>query len=201
VRATGQYRFTTDRRFFDTTAERGIVDARSTLGKWLAKFKPDEFKAFDEKVDSEIQQAKLPAHNTQETLTKPGRQSAFDLGSTIVVETDRGNVLLYALCQLRLDGSRCVACALDEQALDEALRRLWKKLSHSPVREDLFIPLVGSGFGSIKHDSALAHILLTFRAAEARADARLCPNLNIVVFHNDWGDGLWARRLFEGLLM
>jgi hypothetical protein len=62
------------------------------------------------------------------------------------------------------------------------------------------MPVVGSGFGGITRRTALAHILLTYRTAEAKAEMRLCSSLNIVIYHDDWKGGKWVRQLFDGLL-
>jgi hypothetical protein len=64
---------------------------------------------------------------------------------------------------------------------------------------EVFIPIVGSGFGRINRHAALAYILLSFRMAADRCPGRICDKLTVVVYEGDWGDGLWVKRLFKGL--
>ena len=186
--------------YFDTTAQDRVVDARSTLGKRLALFSSsDELAAFDKALDEEIKKSMLTEDKDQRSINKPGRQTPYQPGSIVVVDTQQGPVALLSLTRVETSGSRYIS-TLDEEALASALRLLWKNIVTGPIRGDLYMPVVGSGFGGITRPTALIHVLLSYRAAEAQAQARMCNSLNIIVYHDDWGDGGWVRHLFEGLM-
>ena len=187
--------------YFDTTNEGNIVDERSTLGRRLAMFSaPADLGKFNADLDAEIASLSLPVDTLQANLVnKPGRQLPYVAGSSVLVDTTQGAVLLLALTGLDRTGTRYIA-SLNEEGLPSALRALWAGLVARPIRGDLFMPIVGSGFGGITRRTALTHILLSYRAAEVEAGTRLCYSLNVVVYHDDWGDGKWVRNLFEGLM-
>ncbi len=186
--------------YLDTTSEETIVDERSTLGKRLAMFTHrDQSVKFDADLDKEIGKSGLTVASNQQTLEKPGRQDPYSPGSLVHVETEQGPIAMLSLTHVEKFGGRFVA-TLTEEVLASALNAMWKNIEAAPIRGDLYIPIVGSGFGGITRSTALAHLLLSYRAAETRSQSRLCPTLNIIVYHEDWEDGRWVRHLFEGIM-
>ncbi len=186
--------------YLDTTFEGGIVDPRSTLGKRIALLgNSEQLARFDKDLDDEISRCDLSVAQSQVSLEKPGRQVPYEPGSLVHMETEQGPIVLLSLTYLSRSGGRYIA-SLSEESLALALRKAWQNLAAGPVRGDLYMPLVGSGFGGITRPTALTHLLLSFRSAEAEARTRLCDSLNVIVYHVDWGDGTWVRSLFQGLM-
>lgn len=188
--------------FFDTTTDQNIVDRSCTLGRYLKTMNGRQAAAFDRALNDAISATGTRVVSRPKKGDKPGRLAAFPLGSLMHVDAGGQSILLCATTRLRNHGG-CWKAAIDDEArFSSMLWDLWENVSQSPVRGPLFMPIIGSGFGRITHHRALAHILLTYRSAEARAATRLCESLNIVVLdrEQDWGDGKWIRNLSAGLL-
>lgn len=186
--------------FFDSNVENNILSRRSTLGKLISDMEVRGHAAeFQTDLNAEIMQSKLIIDKQQKKIPKHGRQVAYEPGSTVQVTTCSYNVILCALTRMNMSGTNYVA-TLDEETLTTTLRKLWKYVESRPIRGELFMPIIGSGHGGITHNTALAHILLSYRLAEERAGCRLCDTLNVVVYHSDWKDGQWARDTFNALM-
>jgi len=187
--------------YFDTTSLGEIVDRKkSTLGLYLSK-RVDETaqERFDSLIDGAIEEATPTQIDVTPLPNKPGRQVPYEPGSAVSIRHESDQLILFALTQLEKPGPNYVA-TLDEETLQSALSRLWQEIAKLGVRGELCMPVIGSGFGRINAQSALAHILLSFRAAAEKCGGRLCDKLIVVVYHDNWGDGRWVNDSFRGLL-
>lgn len=185
--------------FFDTTFEAKIVESTSTLGLYLRqKVAPEDLPQLDNDLNNALsnvdgtdqKQVKLPG--------KPGRTHPFPLGSVCYFSHGGESIGLFAATRL-VRPDRDYKADLDEHDFHNALTDLWEQTRKTSIKGDLCMPIIGSGFGNMNRASALAHILLSFRAAAMHAGGKVCRKLVIIVYHTDWKDGKWVNDLFSGL--
>lgn len=189
--------------FFNTTLDGEVVDRRSTLGLCVSKrMELGKIDEFNHRLDTALANKDLAIDDEEPTLPSEAscRASAYAPGSFVAFKLDDVEFVLLGLNRLSSDGVKCSAVALDDHSLAESLAAFWAGLERFPVRSKLFMPVVGSGFIGVPIKASLAHILLSFRAAERRAGRRMCEELTIVVYHDDWEDGAWISALFQGLV-
>lgn len=82
---------------------------------------------------------------------------------------------------------------------DGILQKLWTSVCRVRVREELAVPVIGSGFLGMRKELVLAKLLRSFCEAQESFGRSICSRLTVVVFPPDWEDGEWVRSAANAL--
>jgi hypothetical protein len=186
--------------YFDTTSEARIVEARSALGAIIDKRRGENaMAALDSAIDKELRESNLARISVPPLQSKPGRQIAYVFGSAIRVSSSSADLILAGVTDLEKNGT-CFQSRRPSDFFPNVLTQLWKNVATVRSRDEIVVPVLGSGFGGMSREIALAHMLYTFDRHIAECpSSKLCERLIVVVRDQDWGP--WVQDVASAMKM
>ena len=180
--------------FFDTTAECRLVESASSLGAVLeARKKRGGFDALDKALENELKHLDAVGKGPKGTPAKPGRQRQYSPGTCLRIPGEPSDVILGVTSTIERQGSMFYAKPFEER-FDQVLASIWKQVGKVKVRDELAVPLLGSGFLGMRPEVVLVQLLESFGRAQKMFGGRICNKLTVVVYQANWGDGEWVSR-------
>jgi len=161
---------------FDTELSNGIISTASIQGQFTNTYYPQNIPA----LDAEIERG-LIGEQFQQIQKMAGKTQSYPLGTTVKIK--QGSETFYLFAMASLNEFNVAETTPDEVII--SLSQLWKFISTKGEKEDIVIPLVGTGLGRIttNRKQLLARIAQSFiKASEARI---FCNKLTIVIYHGD----------------
>lgn len=161
--------------FFDDEC---IHDERSTLGAFMQRHYPERI----HEVQSLVKEA-LANEPTEEVSKRPGQAvPSFGIGTSVLLDRPLDTAFRVALVSVTTqradEGLR--ATAADVLNAVASIHRL---MANNRLRR-LYVPLLGSGHGGLRHEVSLACLILAF-VEQLQQSAYKIREVNIVVYRPD----------------
>lgn len=160
---------------FDTELSNGIISSASIQGQFTNAYYPQNIPDLDTDIERGL------AGEQFQQVQKPGKTKSYPMGTTIKLK--HGTETFYLFAMARLNAFNVTETSPEE--IIESLSHLWNFISTKGDKEDLVIPLVGTGLGRIttNRKQLLARIAQSFIKA---SEARIFSNkLTIVIYPGD----------------
>lgn len=171
---------------FDTDLSNGIISTQSVQGQFTTQFYPGATDRLDAEIDRGLSGKQYQQYN------KPaGKQKRYPIGTTVKIK--QGNEVFYLLAMSQMNTSNVAQTNLGDLLL--ALDELWEFIKTQGDKEDIVIPLIGTGHGRIptNRKQLLARIAQSF--TKASEQVTFSNKLAIVIHPNDVKN--FSINLFE----
>ncbi|KFF05553.1 macro domain-containing protein [Flavobacterium reichenbachii] len=161
---------------FDTDMASGIISEKSLQGQFTKKYYPGDVP----KLDKEIEDG-LAGYSFTEIQKESGKTKRYDFGATVKLRHADQFFYWFAMSDLNYNNNAKTTLKNVHQALDG----LWEFIENKGEKQDIVIPLIGSGLGrlSIGRKKLIAIIAQSF--LNASEDNIFSNKLIIVIHPND----------------
>lgn len=160
---------------FDTDIASGIISEKSLQGQFTNKYYPGDVP----KLDKEIEDG-LARYLFTEIQKEAGKTKRYDFGTTVKLKLADQFFYWFAMSDLNYNNNAKTTLKNVHQALDG----LWEFIETKGEKQDIVIPLIGSGLGrlSIGRKKLIAIIAQSFLNA---SEDNIFSNKLIIVIHPD----------------
>lgn len=161
---------------FDSYLNGSTIKTSSTLAQVVARFFDKDYKAFGKRLKNEL---------VKKTYQSQRVASGYRIGTTVCIE--QGTQRFYVTANsVKTSDNKVEARDAD---LPEALSGLWSYLADHGAKENLVIPLIGTGNGRMKMNRADAFKEVVRSFIASCAEKSYCDRLTIVIYKNDINKG------------
>jgi hypothetical protein len=161
---------------FDTRLSGGLISDRSVQGAFTKKYYKDEAQ-----LDAELTVGLAPETFEQLQGERVGKTRRYVIGTCVRVSPKERTAYFVAICHINEHG---VASGTFDD-LKEALARLWVFIGRRGSRDELVMPVLGTGFGRLiqPRDEIIRETIKSFIAA---CSEMICADkLTIVITPQD----------------
>lgn len=161
---------------FDTDLASGLIHAESLQGQFANRIFNGNTGEIDKKIEESLKNEKYILKQEQ-----PGKKKMYPIGTVAKVNFGNRNYYLLAMSHIGPDRN----ASSTPRILDEALEGLWKNMPKKGEREDVVVPLMGTGRGrlSTPRKKIIEKIAQSF--ADASQDVIFANKLTIVCSPKD----------------
>ncbi|EJL63880.1 macro domain-containing protein [Flavobacterium sp. CF136] len=158
---------------FDTDMASGIISKKSLQGQFTQKYYPGDVP----KLDKEIEDG-LAGYSFTAIQKQAGKTKRYDFGTTVKLRYADQFFYWFAMSDLNYSNNAKTTLKNVHQALDG----LWEFIETKGEKQDIVIPLIGSGLGrlSIGRKKLIAIIAQSFLNA---SEDNIFSNKLIIVIH------------------
>lgn len=161
---------------FDTHVSRELISPRSIQGQFTQRYYGDETQLNNE-LSSVLRNIEF------ETLSdeRLGNKKKYPIGTTVRLNPKKRTAYMIAIANINPHG---VASGTFEE-LKKSLAFLWNFISRKGLKENLVMPILGSGFTRLmqSREEIIREIIKSFVAA--CAESTFCDKLSIVISQKD----------------
>lgn len=171
---------------FDTDMSSGLIAANSLQGQFAHKY----FNGNTVEIDRQIEES-LKNDSFELNEARPGKKKEYPIGTVARVTAHGQKFYLVAMSHMDENGT----AYSNAKILDEALEKLWLNIAKKSDREDIVMPLMGTGRGRVPmpRKKVIEKIAQSF--ADASHDKTFSNKLTIVVRPEDAAN--FSLNLFQ----
>jgi len=164
-------------RTFDTRLSRELISVKSIQGAFTRKYYGDD----EAQLDAEISAALASEPGMQLTDQRIGKTVAYPMGTVVRLNPRERNAYFVAIADINAHG--VASSSFDE--LKDALAKLWIFVSARGLKEELVMPVLGTGFCRLPQprEEIVRETVRSFIAA--CAERTFCGRLTIVLSPRD----------------
>ena len=162
---------------FDTSFDNDLISPTSMQGAYtLRNFKGDVIE-LDRLLEEQLQLQGVSG----DSVDKPGKKHRYPIGTVCRIQGPRETSYWLAIADITPNG----IANSNFQNLKDALPKLWEYLAVKGARQDIRMPVLGSGFSRIREsrEDIIKEIVRSFVAA--CAEATFCERLSIYIRPED----------------
>jgi hypothetical protein len=161
---------------FDTDIASGIISERSLQGQFTKKYYPDNILKLDSDLDTG-----LSSYQFSTVHKEAGKTKKYDFGTTVKLKYADQNFYWFAMSDLNYSNNAKTTLKNVHQALDG----LWEFIETKGEKEDIVIPLIGSGLGRLTTGRKKLIAIIAQSFLNASEDIIFSNKLVIVIHPSD----------------
>lgn len=161
---------------FDTKVSRQLISEKSIQAQFMRTYYGDETQ-----LDTELSAGLSNVKYENLTNKKMGKKQKYPMGTVVRLNPKERTAYFVAIADINDHG---VASSTFEN-LKEALANLWSYIGQKGLKEDIIVPVLGSGFSRLKQsrEEIIREIIISFIAS--CSEAAFCDKLTIVLNAED----------------
>lgn len=125
---------------FDTDISSGLIASNSLQGQFALQV----FNGKTDEIDRQIEKS-LSGEQFEVDKTRPGKVNEYPIGTVARVDSGGRHYYLLAMSHMQSNGTAYSS----PQILDQALEGLWRNMAKKGERDDIVMPLMGTGRGRV----------------------------------------------------
>lgn len=171
---------------FDTDLASGIISTKSVQGQFTEKYFPGNIHGLNDELEKGLKDIQF-----SEIQKEEGKIRRYDIGTTVKLQMAGEMFYWFAMADLNKTNN----AKTSQHKVIQALEGLWDFIENQGEKQDIVIPLIGSGLGRLKTTRKRLIVIIAQSFLNASENNLFSNKLKIVIPPSDIDKS--ALNLFE----